>query len=712
MPLIGTLTSGSLGAFGLVQQAQIAILRATTAITESSAVPLDWSNVTLAHTLDNPSPFGSSGNDKFGTDVAISGNYAIVGADREDDAGGGDSGKAYIYNASTGALLYTLDNPNPYGGSPFDYFGASVAISDDHAIVGAYSEGDDGGIYSGKAYIYDLSDGSLLYTLDNPNPYRSSAEDYFGRHVGISGDRAIVGAYGEDDAGGTLTGNSAGKAYIYNVSTGALVHTLHNPHPTANNSTDGDQFGTVAISGDHAIVGAYNADDADGTYSGKAYIYNVSTGALVHTLDNPNPFGTSAGDKFGFSVSISGDHAIVGAAEEDDAGGISSGKAYIYNVSTGALVHTLDNPNPFGTSEYDRFGWAVAISGDHAIVGAWLEDEADGVTNSGKVYIYNVTSGALVKTLDNSNAYGTGKDDYFGYSVAISDGRVIVGANSEDDAGGSQSGKAYIFNAPVAAPVSSGWSVDLSNITYDSVSFSVNQDNTPQSIAFNNDGTKMYMMGGFHKNIHQYTLSTGFDLSTASYDNVNFYMGSQDNTPLHMKFNTDGTKMYVNGWQSNKIHQYSLASGFDLSTTSYDNVTFDLPAFTYGFTFNNDGTKMYSNGDAGNLRQYSLTTGFDISTASYDNVNFSASQSHSPNDMWFNSDGTKMYILFAGGEDDVHQYSLTTGFDISTASYDNIMFSVGGQETNPTGTAISSDGTKMYVIGGGNDTVYQYSTGL
>ena len=139
----------------------------------------------------------------------------------------------------------------------------------------------------------------------------------------------------------------------------------------------------------------------------KAYIYNVSTGALVHTLDNPNPFGTSAGDKFGFSVSISGDHAIVGAAEEDDAGGISSGKAYIYNVSTGALVHTLDNPNPFGTSEYDRFGWAVAISGDHAIVCAWLEDEADGVTNSGKVYIYNVTSGALVKTLDNSNAYGT-----------------------------------------------------------------------------------------------------------------------------------------------------------------------------------------------------------------------------------------------------------------------------------------------------------------
>ena len=382
-------------------------------------------------------------------------------------------------------------------------------------------------------------------------------------------------------------------------------------------------------------------------------------------------------------------------------------------VDTGLLVHTLDNPNPFGTSEYDRFGWAVAISGDHAIVCAWLEDEADGVTNSGKVYIYNVTSGALVKTLDNSNAYGTGKDDYFGYSVAISGSNIIVGAINEDDADGTNSGKAYIFSAIASAPAeeSTGWTIDLSNVTYDSVSFGVNQDNDPMSIAFNNDGTKMYMMGSFHKNIHQYTLSTGFDLSTASADNVSFYVGSQDNSPMRLKFNTDGTKMYINGLQRNKVHQYSLGSGFDLSTASYDNVAFEIPEWNYGFTFNNDGTKMYSSSNA--LRQYSLSAGFDISTATYDNVNFDlSSQSHSAVDTYFNSDGTKMYILFAGGEDDVHQYTLTTGFDISTASYDNVMFSVGSEETNPTAICISSDGTKMYSVGASNDTVYQYSTGL
>ena len=90
--------------------------------------------------------------------------------------------------------------------------------------------------------------------------------------------------------------------------------------------------------------------------SGKAYIFNVTSGALVHTLDNPNAYGTSSTDYFGFSVAISGNSAIVGAYQEDDAGGSSSGKVYIFNVTSGALVHTLDNPNAYGTSYDDRFG--------------------------------------------------------------------------------------------------------------------------------------------------------------------------------------------------------------------------------------------------------------------------------------------------------------------------------------------------------------------
>jgi hypothetical protein len=179
-------------------------------------------------------------------------------------------------------------------------------------------------------------------------------------------------------------------------------------------------------------------------FSGKAYIYNVTTGQLVRTLNNPNPYSTSLTDQFGYSVAISGNYAIVSAYNEDDSSGSDSGKVYIFNVTTGQLVHTLNNPNAYGTSVSDWFGASVAISGNYAIVGAWREDDAGG-TFSGKAYIYNVTTGQLVHTLNNPNAYGTSADDNFGFSVAISGNYVIVSAQTETDAGGTQSGKAYIF---------------------------------------------------------------------------------------------------------------------------------------------------------------------------------------------------------------------------------------------------------------------------
>jgi len=332
----------------------------------------------------------------------------------------------------------TLNNPNAYSTSESDNFGISVAISGNYAIVGAYQEDDTGGLDSGKAYIFNVTIGALLHTLNNPNAYSTGASDYFGYSVAISGNYAIVSAILEDDAGGT----TSGKAYIFNVTTGALLYTLNNPNAYGTGSSD--FFGSsVAISGNYAIVGG-SEDDAGGDGSGKAYIFDVTTGALLHTLNNPNAYSTSAGDLFGGSVAISGNYAIVGANEEDEAGGAQSGKAYIFDVTTGALVHTLNNPNAYGSSAFDRFGHSVAISGNYAIVGARLEDDAGG-SASGKAYIYNVTTGALLYTLNNPNAYSTSADDNFGESVAISGNYAIVGVYTEDDTGGASSGKAYMY---------------------------------------------------------------------------------------------------------------------------------------------------------------------------------------------------------------------------------------------------------------------------
>jgi hypothetical protein len=405
----------------------------------------------LFHTLDNPNAYGTVNDDRFGYAVAISGNYAIIGAYYEDDATGSNSGKAYIYDVTTGSLLHTLDNPNAYSTSGNDYFGRSVAISGNYAIVGAWYEDDAGGTQSGKAYIFDVATGTLLHTLGNPNAYGTSADDWFGLSVSISGNYAIVGARLEDEA----SGSNSGKAYIFDVATGTLLHTLDNPN--AYGTVIEDNFGwSVAIYGNYAIVGSMDTDSTGHplAQSGKAYIFNATTGSLVHTLNNPNAYGSSDYDYFGSSLAISGNYAIVGASGEGDASGNSSGKAYIFDVATGTLLHTLDNPNPYGSSSYDNFGNYVSISGNYAIVSAYGEDEASG-NSSGKAYIYDATTGSLLHTLDNPNAYGTVGDDNFGYSVSISGNYAIIGAFREDEGAGDNSGKAYIYQLSASAYVPS-----------------------------------------------------------------------------------------------------------------------------------------------------------------------------------------------------------------------------------------------------------------
>lgn len=118
-----------------------------------------------------------------------------------------------------------------------------------------------------------------------------------------------------------------------------LLHTIPNPTPTL-----GDSYGwSVATDGNLIVVGAFG-DDAGATDAGTAYVFNATTGALAATLSNPAP---TASDWFGFSVAISGDMAVVGAYQ-DDAGAFNAGIAYVFNATTGALLTTLSNPARIG----------------------------------------------------------------------------------------------------------------------------------------------------------------------------------------------------------------------------------------------------------------------------------------------------------------------------------------------------------------------------
>jgi len=238
-------------------------------------------------------------------------------------------------------------------------FADAVAVSGDYLVVGAPLE-DATGTDSGRAYVFSVSTGALLLTLNNPTP---AGNDYFGNFVAASGDFIVVSAYGDN------TGASdAGSAYVFSASTGALLQTLNNPAPQA-----GDAFGQVAIFGDYVLVGAW-LDDAGATDVGSAYLFSASTGSLLRTISNPTP---AANDYFGQSVSLSGDVVVVGA-DGDNTGASDTGSAYVFSASTGALLQTLNNPAP---QAGDAFGLQVSVSGDYVLVGAWLDDA--GATDGG-----------------------------------------------------------------------------------------------------------------------------------------------------------------------------------------------------------------------------------------------------------------------------------------------------------------------------------------
>ncbi|RLC74102.1 MAG: hypothetical protein DRI61_17200 [Chloroflexi bacterium] len=404
---------------------------------------------TLLRTLDNPNaydtPYHPASADRFGWSLAMSNSLVIVGTKSEDDAadGGGvgnDSGKAYIFDIVTGELLHTLDNPNAYGATTGDRFGSAVAISESYAAVGAYLEDTDPEVISdmGKAYIFSTTTGALLHTLDAPNASSSSTWRHFGNTLAISEPYLIVGQ--------TYTVNldeSWGKAYIYNVETGALLQTLDNPHIFETGKSD--RFATrVAITGSYAIVSAPGEDYPTYVDTGKAYIFSTTTGVLLHTLNNPNAYGSGTDDYFGNSVAISESYSIVGAYGEDadeSGGGINSGKAYIFSNSTGELLHTLDNPNPIQYFAADQFGFTVAITETHAIISAINEYDVNG-NYSGKAYIFSTTTGALLHTLDNPNAAGTSFGDNFGDFLAINNTHAVVGTPDEADG----DGKVYIYS--------------------------------------------------------------------------------------------------------------------------------------------------------------------------------------------------------------------------------------------------------------------------
>ena len=274
-------------------------------------------------------------------------------------------------------------------------------------------------------------------------------------------------------------------------------------------------------------------------------------------------------------------------------------------------------------------------------------------------------------------------------------------------------GSTKVTLGSIAAGSTVGYS--LPNASYDSVSYDSSVEGTGiSSIYIKPDGTKLYANDGTFEGVLQYSMSTAWDLSTLSYDSVSFSVATQTGTrPQSLSFKTDGTKFYVVSTGNDTVFQYSLSTAWDLSTASYDSVSFSVASQVtdpYGLTFKYDGTKMYIS-DLGNdfIYQYTLSTAWDLSTASYDSVSLDVSSYANISTIIFSPDGSQL-IASSVTNQSIVSWSLSTAWDVSTATFESEFSDL--VESNPRGLYWKDDGTKLYVSDNNVDKIYQYSTSV
>ncbi len=429
----------------------------------NNIIAQNWDQVVKAVATDRAS------SDLFGYSVAISGDYAIVGANQEDhNAVGGqfldNAGAAYILknNSGTWSVVQKIVASDR---AADDEFGFSVAISGDYAIVGAPRKtatvGFELNSAAGAAYVFKNTDG-IWSQLQKILAADREVGDEFGYSVAISENHVIIGAPYEDEyVNGLSSASNKGSAYIYTK--GETVW-MDGQKIVGNSVGNGDNFGwSVGISDDYAVIGTPRESQiASGggsilTDAGSTYIFRKFTSGTWTQMQSLNASDKGAGDEFGTSVAISGDYVIVGAMFEDHnvTGGANlsnAGSAYIFERDGGTWSQ-MDKIVASDRAASDNFGVSVSISGEYAIVGAHNEDEdptgGNTLENSGSAYIFRNTSGNWVQA-NKIVASDRGAFDLFGNSVAISGDYAIVGAfnEDEDEAGGNtivHAGSTYFF---------------------------------------------------------------------------------------------------------------------------------------------------------------------------------------------------------------------------------------------------------------------------
>ena len=349
-------------------------------------------------------------------------------------------------------------------------------------------------------------------------------------------------------------------------------------------------------------------------------------------------------DKYYFEINVAAaSNSFIGVVDaskaatsdvfEDSAGGVYDGGVHkiIINGGYGGNIPDFTDANTlsFAVDPATREFW-------FAIDGVWVlsGDPANGINAAGTLN----GAGAIYPAV---TPWGTVTANFGASAFAHT---VPAGFNAG----------VYTEEPPAGAYVPPNLAVAV----FDGVIFDASaQDTVLRGLTFKPDGTKMYLVGGVTGTVYQYTLSTAWDVSTATYDTVSIL--AQDTSPVAVAFNTDGTKMYTAGYTGDKVYQYTLSTAWDVSSATYDTVSLSVivqDSNPRGLFFSADGLKLYHTGFSDKVYQYTLSTAWDLSTATYDSISYVfLAYGSDPESLFFSADGSKMYVITS--QDDVLQFS-------------------------------------------------------
>jgi hypothetical protein len=385
-------------------------------------------------------------HDYFGFSIAVAGDTLVVGALFAEVGGVFSAGAAYVFRRDAGGGYGWTETNKLTASDPslFALFGESVSISGDTIVVGAGGDGDPP-LRAGSAYIFQRNWGGndnwgQVKKLTAADP---GDGDEFGQSVAISGDTVAVGAQADADAGA-----DSGSVYVFERNWGGSDNWGQVKKLTAAEAAEGDHFGrSVAISGDRIAVGA-DTDSDMGAYSGSAYIFERDFGGTSNwgQVKQLNASDQTTFDHFGWFVAIDGDRAVVGMPWDDDPFH-KSGSAYIFERDFGGSgnwgeVKKIQAADP-SEGEPFGFGWSMAVSSDRVLVGS----------NSASVYLFERDEGG-------PGSWGQ-VTEFVGEAVAIS-GNTIAMGNQWDTEAGADAGAAYVY-APAAelVPTTGVWGLAL-----------------------------------------------------------------------------------------------------------------------------------------------------------------------------------------------------------------------------------------------------------